>query len=312
MKRVVAVLGGNVFARGDKPLTMGAQFRIARAAVAKLRPLLDDDVELVLGHGNGPQVGHILLRAQESLGKAYAIPLDVCVAQSQGEIGYVLELALRDSWKHPERSPREVATLLSQVVVDEHDPAFQKPTKPIGPYCDAVEYERLRRSGVALAEDSGRGYRRVVPSPRPRQILGVETISRLLESGALVITTGGGGIPVVRRGDKLEGIEAVIDKDLTAALLADQLDAGQLVILTDVPCVYRDFGTERQSAIGRISANEARQLLDEGQFATGSMGPKIEAAIQFVERPGRRGVICDLPSLAEALELRAGTILESG
>ena len=310
MRRVVAVLGGHIFLTPGQPLTMSGQFHLARDAVRHLRPLLADDVELVLSHGNGPQVGHILIRVEEAVGKAYDIPLDVCVAESEGELGYVLEQSLYNLMVD-KGVRRPIASLLTQVVVDADDPAFADPSKPIGPFYDQGQAEELRHRGFPVREDAGRGYRRVVPSPAPREIVGAKIIARLLEMGVLVIAVGGGGIPVVREEDRLRGVEAVIDKDLAAALLAERLDAQWLIILTDVPCAYQHFGTERQSPIGRISAAEARNLIDEGHFASGSMRPKMEAAVRFAGQSGRQVIICDLPNLSEALAARAGTIIES-
>lgn len=312
MTRVVAVLGGNAFVRPGGPLTMAGQFRFAREALTHLRPLLREDVELLLSHGNGPQVGHILIRVEESLGKAYSIPLEVCVAESEGEMGYVLEQSLYNLLAE-QACTRPIASLLTQVVVDSEDPAFAKPTKPIGPFYDKQQADELAGHGFTVIDDAGRGFRRVVASPQPREIIEADVIGKLLELGVLVIAAGGGGIPVVRRrGGQLEGVEAVVDKDLAAALLGDVLDARLLVILTGVPCAYRDYATARQQPIRQASAAEASRLLEEGHFAPGSMAPKIEAAIQFVAgRPDRKAIICDPPSLARALEGSAGTIVES-
>ena len=310
MTRVVAVLGGHVFVTPGQPLTMSGQFHLAQDAVEHLRPFLADDIELVLSHGNGPQVGHILIRVEEAVGKAYDIPLDVCVAESEGELGYVLEQSLYNLMAD-KGVRRPIASLLTQVVVDKDDPAFANPSKPIGPFYDQDQADELRRRGFPVREDAGRGYRRVVPSPAPQEIVGARIIARLLEMGVLVIAAGGGGIPVVRGEHGLCGVEAVIDKDLTAALLADGLEAEWLIILTDVPCAYENFGTERQSPVGRISVTQAQRLVEEGHFASGSMRPKMEAAIRFASKSGRKVAICDLPSLGEALSNRAGTIIES-
>jgi carbamate kinase len=309
MQRVVVVFGGNAFAGRDRHLTMDGQLRYAHAALAVLRPLLRDDVQLLISHGNGPQVGHILIRVEESLDKAYPVPLEVCVAESEGELGYVLEQALYNVAHAAGLSP-SIVSLLTQVVVDADDSAFVRPSKPIGPFYDAAQAQRMRAGGLTVVEDAGRGFRRVVPSPQPREIIELDVIRRLLELRVIVIAAGGGGIPVVRRDSRLHGVEAVIDKDLTAALAAHQLDAQELIILTCVPCAYRNFNTPAQTPIGRISAADAAALLADGHFAPGSMGPKIEAAVGFASRPGRRAIICDPPSLAEALHGAAGTIVE--
>lgn len=309
MQRVVIALGGNAFATPGQPLTMAGQMRFAREALAHLVPLLGHETELLISHGNGPQVGHILTRVEEALGKAYAVPLEVCVAESEGELGYVLEQALYNVLA--ERGiERPIASLLTQVVVDPADPAFAHPTKPIGVFYDPRQAAELSQRGFQLMEDAGRGYRRVVPSPRPLEIVEAEVLRQLLELGAIVIAAGGGGIPVVRREGKLEGVEAVVDKDRTAALLADQLDAQRLIILTDVPHAYRFFNTPRQEPIRCVGIGTVRQYIEEGHFAPGSMLPKMEAAAGFVTTAGRQAIVTNPASLAAALRGEAGTIVE--
>ncbi len=310
MHRVVSVLGGNAFASAAGRLTIESQLDFAHRAAEQMAPLWQSGSELLISHGNGPQVGHILTRVEEALGKAYSLPLEVCVAESEGELGYVLEQAIRNTLSRS-GSARSVASMLTQVEVAGDDPALEHPTKPVGPFFDRGQAEDLRRSGLAVCEDAGRGYRRVVPSPRPLRVLGIEVIRHLVETGVILIAAGGGGIPVICRDGQLEGVEAVIDKDWTAALLADQLDAELLVIVTAVPCAYRNFRTAREEAIGQIDTLEVERLLSEGHFAEGSMKPKIEAAIQFASRPGRRAIICDPPTLPEALQGRGGTIIQS-
>jgi carbamate kinase len=306
-RRVVVVLGGNAFAPPGAPFTMAGQFRFAHEALATLGPLLDRDVELVVGHGNGPQVGHMLVRVEEALGKAYALPLEVCVAESEGELGYVLAQTL-GNLSRERGAPRPIASLLTQVEVDPRDPAFGGPDKPVGPFYDAAQADALRAKGFAVREDAGRGFRRVVPSPEPRAIVDVEIVSGLLSMGAIVVAAGGGGIPVTRAPDgTLRGLDAVIDKDLTAAVLAQAIGAELLVILTAIDAAYLDHGTDRRRPLRRASPAEVRAHAAEGHFAPGSMGPKMEAAARFASRAGCRAVICDPPSLAEALAGRAGT-----
>ncbi|MBW2271188.1 MAG: carbamate kinase [Deltaproteobacteria bacterium] len=307
--RVVVALGGNAFARGGARLSMEGQFRFAHEALRQLSPLLGEEHRIVLCHGNGPQVGHMLIRVERSLGAAYAIPLEVCVAESEGELGYVLLQSLHNVLAEV-GVRRPVASLLTQVVVDAADPAFANPTKPIGPGYEAEQAAELRARGFALVEDPDRGWRRVVPSPEPLEIVDLDVLAQLFERGVLVIAAGGGGIPVVREANKLEGVDAVVDKDLTAALLADRVGAELLVILTGVPCAYRNYGSERQAPLGRLSPARVGELLAEGHFPPGSMGPKMEAARRFVRRDGRRAIVCDPDALSAALRGEAGTRIE--
>ncbi|MEK6233113.1 MAG: carbamate kinase [Planctomycetales bacterium] len=305
MEPVVVVLGGNAFVSSDEPMTMKGQFRFASQAAAVLQPLLTANVPLLISHGNGPQVGHILIRVEQALGEAYSIPLEVCVAESEGEIGYVLTQCLHN-YLVDARTPRPVVGLVTQVVVSADDPAFANPTKPVGPFYAESRAEVLKREGLNLRLDAGRGYRRVVPSPRPIEVVEFDVIRDLVASGVIVVAGGGGGIPVIRDEGKLQGVEGVIDKDYTGTLLAKNLGSRLLVILTSVPCAYRDFLSDHRAPIGRATIQEARQLLAEGHFAEGSMRPKIEAAIDFANAGGT-SVICDPPSLEKALKLEAGT-----
>lgn len=309
MHRVVAVLGGNAFTPSDGPMTMEGQIEFAHHASEQLLPLLAEDTQLLISHGNGPQVGHILRRVEAALGQSYRLPLDVCVAESEGELGFVLGQALRNV-SHQHGAPRDVVSLLTQVEVNSNDPAFGRPSKPIGPFLDHKHAEQLRAAGSQTIEDAGRGYRRVVPSPRPHRIVELEAIRVLLEAGQVVIAAGGGGIPVIDKDGRLVGVEAVIDKDWTAALMADQVDAETLVIVTCVPCAYLFFNTDQQQPISQATPAQLKAWLDEGHFAPGSMRPKAEAAIQFASKPGCRAIICDVESLPAALVGDASTIIE--
>ncbi len=306
--RVVAALGGNAFAPPGEELTMAGQFRFAREALGRLAPLLGAGVELVLAHGNGPQVGHMLIRVEEALGRAYALPLSVCVAETEGELGYVLSQSLHNVLASL-GVRRPIASLLTQVRVDAGDPAFADPTKPVGPFYTEAQARELARQGFAVREDAGRGWRRVVPSPEPVGVIDVDVIEMLLARGALVVAAGGGGVPVVERDGALEGVDAVIDKDLAAALLADRVGASLLVILTDVPCAYTDWRTAAQRPVGRVTASRARELLAEGHFPPGSMGPKVEAAARFAARAGRRAIITNPATVAAALAGEGGTLV---
>lgn len=285
---------------------MAGQFQFARETLAHLAPLLEPGVELVLGHGNGPQVGHMLIRVEQSLGTAYAIPLEVCVAESEGELGYVLEQSLFNVLADLDIQ-RPVVSVLTQIVVDPDDPGFRDPTKPIGPFYDRARAEQLLAQGLAVKEDARRGFRRVVASPEPLEILELDMIERLVSMGAIVIAAGGGGIPVVREGKRIRGVDAVIDKDFAAALLGAQLGAELLVIVTGVAAACVDWGKPTQRELRRVTPDEVRHYAAAGHFAPGSMGPKMEAAARFAEAPGRRAVICETASIAAALRGEAGT-----
>lgn len=309
-ERVVVALGGNAFVRPDGVLSMHDQFEFARRALLRLLPLFDSHLETLICHGNGPQVGYMLIRVDRALGDAYALPLEVCVAESEGELGYVLQQSLHNVLVTAGR-PRPVVSVLTQVVVDAEDPDFDRPSKPIGPFYDAARAETLAEEGFVLMEDAGRGYRRVVPSPRPRAIVELNVLDRLLSDGVVVVAGGGGGIPVVDVQGSLHGVEAVVDKDLSSALMADQLGAQRLVILTAVPQAYTDFGTPAQAPIAEVSAAEARALLEGGHFAAGSMRPKFQAAVEFASKPGREAIICDPETLEAALAGEGGTRIVS-
>jgi carbamate kinase len=293
--RIVAALGGNALLHRGEPLEAEIQRTNVRQAAGALADLAEDN-ELVLTHGNGPQVGLLALEA-DAYEAVKPYPLDVLGAESQGMIGYLIVQALRGE------TDASVVALLTEVVVDPDDPAFAHPTKPIGPVYTDVEARRaVAEHGWSVAPD-GAHFRRVVPSPQPLEILELEAVETLLRRGSIVVCAGGGGIPVVREGHRLSGVEAVIDKDLTAALLAEELDADRLLILTDVPYVERGWGTSDPVPLEHTTPSELRML----DFAAGSMGPKIEAACRFVERTGGEAVIGALDRLAEVASGHAGT-----
>jgi carbamate kinase len=288
----VVALGGNALMRPGERGTAAEQLANLRRAVAALEPLLTEP-GLVLTHGNGPQVGNELLRQERAAAEAPPLPLWVAVAQTQAEIGTLIATELR-----PRATP---ACLLTHVRVAADDPAFDRPTKPIGPFYSSEEAETLQRErGWALVSDANRGHRRVVPSPTPLEIVELDVIRRLAES-AVVIACGGGGIPVVRRGDRLTGVDAVIDKDRASALLARGLDAERLIILTEVSAVYRGFGAPDQEELRTLSRSEAEALLPT--LAEGSMRPKVEAALAF----GRETLITNFDALESALAGSGGT-----
>jgi carbamate kinase len=295
VSRLVVALGGNALLRRGEPAEAETQRRNVAAAAAALARLADGN-ELVVTHGNGPQVGLLALEA-DAYHAVKPYPLDVLGAESQGMIGYLIVQALRAE------TDASVVALLTEVVVASDDPAFAHPTKPIGPVYTADEARRVAAEhGWDVAPD-GAHHRRVVPSPQPLDVVELEAVEKLLEHGAIVVCAGGGGIPVVREGNTLRGVEAVIDKDLTAALLAEQLHADRLVILTDVSHVERGWRTPAAAPIEHASPAELRRL----EFADGSMGPKVEAACRFVERTGHDAAIGSLAELAAVAAGRAGT-----
>ncbi len=304
--RLVISLGGNAFAGAGEAMSMSGQFAFARETLAPLAGLLDSDRQVLITHGNGPQVGYILTRVEEALGKAYELPLEVCVAESEGEIGYVLQQTLHNLTG----GRRPVATLLTQVLVDRDDPAFARPTKPVGPWFEGNQVAALEQAGIDIVRDRAGRARRVVASPAPLAIVEIDVIRQMLELGVTVIAAGGGGIPVVAGNGGLEGVEAVVDKDLVTAMLAIGLDAEQMVLVTGVPGIYRDFDTDQASLLSKTHPEELEALAAAGQFPAGSMGPKVEAAIGFVRATGHRAVICQPSDLAEAIRGRAGTVVE--
>jgi len=303
----VVALGGNALVAAGGAGTIAEQRAVAQRTMAQLADAIAAGARCVLTHGNGPVVGNILLRNEALAGTIAPMPLDVCGADSQGGIGYVLQQALQNELAR-RGIRRTVATLVTQVEVDPHDPAFAHPTKPIGPFYPADEAAALVAArGWTLCDDAGRGMRRVVASPRPLRIVEADVVRLLVDEGVLVICAGGGGIPVVRRGTTHEGIEAVVDKDRTAAVLATQLGAKRLVLLTGVATLMRDYGTAQARPLDRISAEDAASMLAAGAFAPGSMAPKIEAAVDFLRAGGREVVITDPEHTGAALAGAGGT-----
>jgi len=280
------------------------------AACELLVPVFRSGYRAVLTHGNGPVVGNILFRMALTSKSLVPMPMDVCVAHSQGGIGYMLQQSLANVLaRHGIRA--SVSSIVTEVEVDPNDPAFTHPTKPVGRFFSEADARRIAsETGWDFVEDSGRGWRRVVPSPLPLAILDTPAINALLAAGVIPIAAGGGGIPVVRApGGGYRGVAAVVDKDLTSGLLAADVGAGQLVMLTGVERVALDFGKPTQRSIERLTVAEARKHLADGQFPPGSMGPKISAALQFIERGGPRAVITSLDKLDLALDGRAGTAI---
>ena len=303
----LVAVGGNSLIRAGEKGTIAEQLANARHTAAAIVELHREGYRLVVTHGSGPQVGAALLRSERAADQVYSLPLDVCDATAQGEIGYLMQQSLQNEMGRAGQKGAVVA-VLSQVVVSHDDPAMKKPSKPIGPFYSRAEAEeRKRRFGWEIVEDASRGYRRVVPSPEPLEIVEEPVVRALMEQGVLVIAVGGGGIPVVRNGGNLEGVEAVIDKDRVSGLLASRLKVDQFIICTDVEAVFVDFKQPTKRALGRVSAAEMKQYLAAGQFPPGSMGPKVESAVEFVEHGGREAIITSYDHLREAVQGTRGT-----
>ncbi len=311
MSLAVVAFGGNALLRSEDHGTQEEQIARAKQAARWLAEIVRHGYKLIVVHGNGPQVGNILVQAEEASTKIPPQSLDVCVAQTEGSIGFMLQQAIRNRLESIGLGSGEVATILTEVEVDPTDPAFKRPTKPIGPFFTRYRAEALERDlGWTMKEDSGRGWRHVVPSPRPLRILNVNTVSRMLEAAAVVIAAGGGGIPVVKgRDGQWRGIEAVIDKDYASAKLAADLNADLFLILTGVPKVALDFGKPTQRYVDRLTVAEAEKHMADGQFPPGSMGPKIESALEFVKATNKQVLITDVDVLREALQGKDGTAI---
>jgi carbamate kinase len=310
--RPIAVVAfrGNALLRPEDSGSTAEQLVRARDAVKKLLPILGKGYELIVVHGNGPQVGNILIQAEEAADKVPPQTLDVCVAQTEGSMGFLLELAF-DNELPGAGIRKQCVTIMTQVEVDAADPAFLKPSKPVGPFFSPDRARLLQKTaGWTMVEDAGRGWRKVVASPKPRQVRGVEIAAALINRGHIVIAAGGGGIPVVVTAEgEVRGVEAVIDKDYAASMLAASLSANLFIILTGVERICVDFGKPTQKDLAEIDVPTAKRLLAEGQFPPGSMGPKIDAAIRFVEAGGHEVLVTRAESLSEALEGKTGTYI---
>jgi carbamate kinase len=306
----VVAFGGNALLRPEDRGTHEEQIARAKQAARWLAEIVRAGYRLVVVHGNGPQVGNILVQAEEASTKIPPQSLDIAVAQTEGSMGFMLQQAIRNRLEAIGQ-PAEVATILTEIEVDANDPAFRKPTKPIGPFFTRYRAEALERDhGWTMHEDAGRGWRHVVASPHPQRILNLAVIRHMVQELGVVIAAGGGGIPVVRgRDGQWRGIEAVIDKDFASSLLAAELGADRFIILTGVAKVALDFGKPSQRVVDRMTVAEAQQHLAAGQFPNGSMGPKIEAAIEFVKKSSREVLITDVEHLRDALEGKEGTLI---
>lgn len=310
MEKIVIALGGNALqSKGSAPTAAG-QLEVVKRTCEKIADISSQGYEVAIVHGNGPQVGRILLASESAKDVTPAMPFDVCGAMSQGYIGYHIQQALKYALSLRNRNC-PVLTVATQMVVDENDPGFTNPTKPIGPFYSEEEAKALiEEKGYTMKEDAGRGWRRVVASPIPRRIVEIEAIKKLWDS-SIVISCGGGGIPVVERMDgTLEGVAAVIDKDFAAELLAEQVDADVLMILTEVEKVAINWGKENQQDLDHMSLKEAVQYIEEEQFAAGSMLPKVEAAMKFARTyPDKKAIITSLDKAIDALEGKTGTVI---
>jgi carbamate kinase len=305
-KKALLAVGGNSLIRAGQRGTIEEQFENAEKTAEYIAELIEMDFNLVITHGNGPQVGAQLIRVETGAGQVYSMPLDVCVASTQGEIGYILQNSIQKSlWKKGIK--KQVITIITQVIVDKDDPAFSKPSKPVGPFYTKEEAERKRMLGWEIIEDAGRGYRRVVPSPKPIDIVEKDAIKQCIEDGMIVIAVGGGGIPVVKKDDHFSGVEAVIDKDRASAVLAKYLDVDYFIISTDTDKVYLNYKKPNQTALDVISLEEAKKFYEEGHFPPGSMGPKIEAVIDFISNGGNCAIITSPENLVQAVIGKAGT-----
>ena len=310
----VIALGGNCILRAGQKGTIEEQYENVRRTAEQLLDLLGSESRIVITHGNGPQVGNLLLASTMAQDTIPPMPLDICVAATEGFMGYMIQNTLANCLRQA-GAPHNITTVVSQVVVDRNDPAFQNPSKPIGPFYTESDAERLRQEqGWHIIQDSGRGYRRVVASPMPVSLQQARIINSMLDAGEIVVAVGGGGIPCIREDNRnLHGVEAVIDKDYASARLAIEVDADVLFFLTAVEYVYRDFATPHQKSLKNLSVAESKRLLEEDQFGRGSMEPKIKAAIMFLEeaKPDQRRereVIITLPETAlAALEGKTGT-----
>ncbi len=308
----MVALGGNAISQPGQRGTAEEQRANVQTTTRQIATMIRSGMRVIVTHGNGPQVGNLLIQQEEASRLVPPMPLDICGSQSQGQIGYMIQQSLLAQLNDLKPRPR-VVTVVTQVQVDAKDPAFGKPSKPVGPfYGEDVARKRMSEKGETWIEDSGRGWRRVVPSPNPKAIVEHETIRALATDGTVVIACGGGGIPVTVGADgTLVGVEAVIDKDLAAECLARDTKADTLLILTDVSKVALGYRTPEQKNIDAMSAAEARIYLSQGHFKAGSMGPKVEACVRFVEHGGHRAIIASLNEANEALLGRAGTAIRA-
>jgi len=305
--RLVIAIGGNSLIKDKAHMTVPDQYAAAMETMPHIVDLVEQGWDVAITHGNGPQVGFILRRSELALHELHEVPLDFCGADTQGAIGYMLQQILHNEFRQRNLAKQSV-TVVTQVLVDSNDTAFTNPNKPIGSFMDLEMANRRREEGWHVVEDAGRGWRRVVPSPIPQRVIEARAVENLLEDGFIVITAGGGGIPVIENDQgNLEGVAAVIDKDRASALLCQAIDAKRFIISTSIDKVYLNFSKPNQTAIDKMTVSQARQYLKEGHFAPGSMAPKIESVITFIENGGELAIITSPENLALALDGKAGT-----
>ena len=301
MKKVVIALGGNAILKKGEESSIARQFENTKNALKPLIKVIKNN-SVVISHGNGPQVGQLLLQDPN-------MPLDVLDAETEGQLGYLIQQSIYNLFRE-NRIKRNVVSILTQVLVNKKDSAFRNQSKFIGPFYNKKQAELLKKKGFIIKEDIGRGYRRVVASPKPLVIIEADIIRDLLSSNIIVIAAGGGGIPVNYQNNKLKGVEAVIDKDLASACLANGIKADTFIMITDVDKVYLNFKKKNQKALNKVKLNEIKRYYKEGHFPPGSMGPKIEAAINFLSNNGKKVIITNIKNIEKAINGKAGTIIE--
>ena len=306
-KLAVVALGGNALVIDKNRKTIPDQFDAVKETVGHIADMIEEGWQVIVTHGNGPQVGFILRRSELALHELHPVPLDYCGADTQGAIGYMIQKALHNEF-YKRNIDLQAVTVVTQVEVDSEDPAFEKPSKPIGSFLDEETAKERMKNGQTFVEDAGRGWRQVVPSPKPMKIVEVDAIKKLVNNDFIVVAVGGGGIPVVERPSGfIRGIEAVIDKDFASGLLAKLVDADLLLISTAVEKVAINFNQPDQRWLDRITVAEAEKYIEEGHFAPGSMLPKIQAIVKFIKETGKKALITDPPNLQRALKGETGT-----
>ncbi len=306
-KTALIAVGGNSLIRAGERGTIDEQLANAHATAKAIAQMIKQGWDVVITHGNGPQAGAALMRSERAANEVYTHTLDMCVATTQSEIGYIMQRAMQYELSAIGIT-KDVITLPTMVEVDENDPAFKKPTKPIGPfYSKEVAEEKQKTLGWDIVEDSARGYRRVVASPEPKEVLELEILKKIIDLGIVTIALGGGGIPIIKKGNTIIGSEAVIDKDRSSALLAAKLNVDLFLISTDADQVYINYKKPDQTGIRNTTADELQKLFDQGQFPAGSMGPKVQSCIKFLHNGGKKAIITSYEYLTAALEGNAGT-----